>query len=262
MSGKDDSNGKTHGPRASGGPQGRIADSLSKPLSRRFYTDVSIKDGAFYQILLDGRPVKTPGKRALMLPTGALAAAVAGEWLAQERSINPASMPLTRFANTAIDAVADALEEVAADIVAYSGRDLVCYRAEAPDDLVLRQTTAWDPIVAWAEAALGVKFTVVKGVMPVDQPQRNMNAIAAALEPHDAFRLTALHVMTTLTGSALLTLAHARGFRTAEETWAAAHVDEDYQILLWGEEREAAERRKERLAEFGAASRMLAALKG
>lgn len=259
MSSKDDSNGKSH---ASGGPKGPITDSLAKPLSKRFYSDVSIKDGAFYQILLDGRAVKTPGKRALMLPTGALAAAVAEEWVAQDASIDPASMPLTRFANTAIDAVADALEEVAADIVAYAGRDLICYRAEAPDDLAHRQAAAWDPIVAWAEAILGVKFTVVKGLMPVDQPTRCMNAFAAALEPHDAFRLTALHVMTTLTGSALLSLAHARGFRTTNEAWAAAHVDEDYQISLWGEDWEATERRKRRRAEFGAASRMLAALKG
>jgi chaperone required for assembly of F1-ATPase len=174
--------------------------------------------------------------------------------------INPASMPLTRFANTAIDAVSDTLEDVAGDIVAYAGSDLVCYRSEGQEDLAALQAQHWDPVVAWAREALRAHFTVTKGVIPVAQPQPALFAISAALEPHEAFRLTGLHILTTLTGSALIALAHGRGFLTAEDAWRAAHVDEDYQIKLWGPDEEAAARRAHRAAEFFAASRMLSLL--
>lgn len=247
---------------ASGGRKGAISDSLAKPLAKRFYKDVSVGEGAFYQILLDGRAVKTPAKRALLLPTRALAEAIAEEWRAQDHEINPALMPKTRFANTAIDAVSDALDEVASDITAYAGSDLVCYRAELPRDLTLLQAKHWDPLIAWAREAMGAHFTVVEGVMPVAQPRQALNAVAAALDPHEAFRLTGLHVLTTLTGSALIALAHARGYLSADKAWAAAHVDEDYQISLWGADEEAALRRKNRRAEFDAASAFVSALLG
>lgn len=242
---------------ASGAPKGPITDTMLKPMLKRFYTSVTVGDGAFFQILLDGRAVKTPAKRALMLPTRALAEAIAGEWTAQDKLINPATMPLTRFANTAIDAVSETLDEVAADIVAYAGRDLLCYRAEAPSDLVCAQAAKWDPVIAWADKSLQARLRVVPGIMPVDQPSAALKAVAAALQPHDAFRLTALHVMTTLTGSALLGVAHARGVISADDAWAAAHVDEDYQIALWGEDYEASDRRHRRTTEFFAACRML-----
>jgi chaperone required for assembly of F1-ATPase len=230
---------------------------MAKPLAKRFYKSVSVGEGAFFQILLDGRVVKTPAKRALQLPTRGAAEAVSGEWAAQSALINPAQMPLTRFSNTAIDAVSEALGEVANDIVAYAGRDLLCYRAAAPPDLAQLQAAKWDPVLDWVAKTLGARFTVVTGVMPVDQPATALMPIAAALEPHDAFRLTALHVMTTLTGSALLALAQARGFLSSEDAWAAAHVDEDYQISLWGPDEEASERRARRTAEFQAACRLL-----
>jgi chaperone required for assembly of F1-ATPase len=244
----------------SGAPKGPIKDSMAKPLAKRFYKDVSIGEGAFFQILLDGRPVKTPAKRALMLPTRALADAIADEWRSQDALIDPNRMPKTRFANTAIDAVSQAMDDVASDLVSYAGSDLVCYRAETPDDLRRLQSKHWDPVVAWAREALGAHFTVIDGVMPVEQPRLALNAFAAALEPHEAFRLTGLHVLTTLTGSALIALAHARGYLSAGEAWAAAHVDEDYQIALWGEDEEAAQRRNNRRAEFDAAGEFLAAL--
>ncbi|MCB1485323.1 MAG: ATPase [Hyphomicrobiaceae bacterium] len=252
------SNGTDNKP--SGGPKGAISDSLAKPLPKRFYNEVSVSDGAFFQILLDGRVVRTPKKRALVLPTRKLADAVAAEWAAQKDVIDPSTMPMTRFSNTAIDAVADAADEVAADIVAYAGRDLLCYRAETPAELAIRQTKAWDPVIDWAREALGAHFTVVDGVMPVDQPALTLQRIAKALEPHEPFRLTALHVMTTLTGSAILALAQARGFLSSEQAWTAAHVDEDYQISVWGEDYEAAEKRKQRQKDFDAASRLIATL--
>lgn len=253
--------GTSDGDQTSGGPKGRITDSFAKPLAKRFYKTVSVSEGAFFQILLDGRAVKTPKKRALILPTRTLADHVAAEWAEQGADIRPTAMHLTRFANTAIDAVAEQKDEVARDIVSYAGSDMVCYRAESPDDLVALQSARWDPIVAWAREALNARFTVVQGVMPVEQPQMALLPFANALEPHEAFRLTGLHVITTLTGSALIALAHMRGDLPADEAWSAANVDEDYQVSLWGDDDEAAERRKLRRAEFDAACRLLAALR-
>lgn len=240
-----------------GGPKGPIKDTMLKPLAKRFYKTASASDTAPFVILLDARAVKTPAKRPLHVPTRALAEAIAAEWNAQGAEINPALMPLTRFANTALDAVSQSLSEVAVDIVSYAGRDLLCYRAETPTDLVRAQKAKWDPVIAWADKSLGAHFRVVDGIMPVDQPPQSLAAVAKALEPHDAFRLTALHVMTTLTGSALLAVAHAQGFLNADDTWTAAHVDEDHQIALWGQDYEAADRRARRTKDFMAACRML-----
>lgn len=249
-----------NGAKPAGGPRAAITDSLAKPLPKRFYKDVGIGEGAFFQVLLDNRVIKTPGKRALMLPSRALAEAVAAEWQAQGEFIDPSTMPLTRFANTAIDAVAGVQQDVANDIVAYAGRDLLCYRAQGQSELAQAQAAAWDPVLDWAREAIGAHFDVAEGVMPIDQPSMALKRFASALEPHEPFRLTGLHVLTTLTGSALLALAHARGFLDAAQAWAAAHVDEDYQIRQWGEDYEAGQKRKQRQAEFEAASRLLKAL--
>ena len=166
-------------------------------------------------------------------------------------------MPLTRLANSAIDGVRGREAEVQADIVKYAGSDLLCYRATEPEELVRRQAELWDPVLAWGREALGAHLQVAKGVMPVTQPEAAQQAVARALDGQDAFALAALHVMTTLMGSALLALAHARGRLTAEQAWAAAHVDEDWQIGTWGEDAEAVARRRRRWSEMQAASRML-----
>ncbi len=237
-------------------------DALRPPLPKRFYKEVATEPVAGgHRVLLDGRPVKTPKKRALELPAASLAEAVAAEWRAQGAEVDPAAMPLTRIANTAIDAVADAKAEVAADLVSFAGTDLVCYRAEAPAELARRQATAWDPVLAWAHEVLGVRMAVTEGVTHVAQPGEALDRVKSALDGAGAFELSALHMMTTLTGSALLALAHARGAISADEAWAAAHVDEDYQIELWGRDAEADERRERRRAEFDAASRLIALLR-
>jgi chaperone required for assembly of F1-ATPase len=146
---------------------------------------------------------------------------------------------------------------VASDIVKFAGSDLLCYRAEAPAALVQLQADAWDPILRSMESELGARFRTAAGVMPVEQSRAALDRVAAALKPYDALALTSLHVMTTLTGSALLALAHAKGRLSAKEAWAAAHVDEDWQIRQWGVDVEAAERRARRWAEMQAASRFL-----
>lgn len=235
---------------------GRIREqaAMRAPLPKRFYKDVSLRQGGGgWSLLLDGREVKTPGKRKLVLPTKRLGEGLADEWRAQETVIDPASMPLTRIANSAIEAVTEHMAEVAADVVAFAGSDLVCYRAAGPEALVARQSRAWEPVVAWASSALHARFALAEGVMPVKQPQAVLDQVAAAVAPLDAFKLAGLHVATTLTGSALLALAALKLRLTPQEAWAAAHVDEDYQIELWGEDAEARSRRAYRWSEMQAA---------
>ncbi len=233
-------------------------EALAPPLPKRFYKDVSVGDAERgFAVLLDGRPVRTPAKAPLVLPTRALADAIAAEWAAQGEQINPAAMPLSKLAITAIDGVAKNIADVAADIVKFAGSDLLCYRAETPVALADLQAQAWDPVLRWAQDELGARFRLGAGVMPVEQSPAALEKIAAAIEPFDAMPLTSLHVMTTLLGSALLALAHAKGEISADVAWAAAHVDEDWQISQWGVDVEAAERRAKRLREMQAASRFL-----
>jgi chaperone required for assembly of F1-ATPase len=228
---------------------------------KRFYQAVSV-DGAApaFRVLLDGSPVRTPAKRELAVPASALAEALAAEWEAQEERIDPATMPLTRLVNSAIDGVTGREAELRADIAKYAGSDLLCYRTEGPSELVRRQAEAWDPVLAWARETLGARFVLGQGIVPVDQPQTAIAAIEGALADLDAFALAAHHVIVALTGSALLALAHGRARLTVEEAWAAAHVDEDWQISQWGEDAEAKARRELRWAEMRAASRLLALL--
>lgn len=230
-----------------------------KPLPKRFYTNAAAGPEAAggFPILLDGRSAKTPRRSVLQLPTLALGQAVAAEWQAQTQQINPALMPLTRLANTAIDGVTGRETDVRVDIVEYSGSDLVCYRAESPEALVRRQAERWDPVLAWAQDRLGVALRTASGLMPVKQPPTVATAFAGAIQPLEAFQLTGLHVMTTLMGSAMLALAVLEGHLTADAAWTAAHVDEDWQIAQWGGDAEAETRRARRWTEMSAASRML-----
>lgn len=230
-----------------------------RPLPKRFYKAVAVAEGEgpFFRILLDGKAARTPCKAALALPTRALAEAVAAEWEAQGERMNPLAMPLTRLVNSAIDGVRGREREVRADICKYAATDLVCYRAPGPEELVRRQAEAWDPVLAWARQALGARLVTAQGIVPVAQPPASGGAIEKALAELEAFALTAHHVMTTLTGSALLPLAHARGQLSAEQAWTAAHIDEDWQIGQWGWDVEAKARRDRRWAEMRAASRLL-----
>lgn len=230
------------------------------PLPKRFYTvaEAQERDGQFV-LSLDGKPARTPGRAPLGFPVRSLAEAVAAEWAAQIEVIDPATMPLTRLANAAIDGVAKELEAVAADVVKYAGSDLVCYRAAGPDRLVARQATGWDPILAFARDELGARFVLAEGVTFVEQSAEALEAVRRAVPTDDAFVLAGLHSITTLTGSALIALALHRGRLSAEEAWAAAHVDEDWNVELWGEDFEAAARRAARWAEMQAAALMATA---
>ena len=245
------------------------AGQSERPLPKRFYKEVSVDaetaggnaaDGV-WRLLLDGRPVKTPGKALVAVATPVLAEALAEEWRAQGEFIDPATMPITKIVNSAIDGVAGRETEVAEDIVAFAGSDLLCYRADGPVELVRGQTASWDPILSWAREAMGARFVVAEGVMPVVQPDEALAAFAKEIDGAEALELCALHVLTTLTGSALLALALIRGAISADAAWAAAHVDEDYQIEQWGEDKEASARRQLRWQEFLAASTVCEALR-
>jgi chaperone required for assembly of F1-ATPase len=242
--------------------------AAARQLPKRFYKAVTVAGPAGTagqspvagSILLDGKTVRTPAKAVLAVPTRALGEAIAAEWEAQGERIDPATMPLTRLVNSAIDGVRGREAAVREDIAKYAASDLLCYRAHAPDALVRGQAELWDPILAWSRDTLGAAFVVAEGLMPVAQSDAAKAALARALTGFDAFALAALHVVTTLTGSALLALAHAHGRLDAEATWAAAHVDEDWQIAKWGKDAEAKARRQRRWLEMQAASRLLALL--
>jgi chaperone required for assembly of F1-ATPase len=237
---------------------GPSARRRTESLPKRFYKDVAVKDeGAGAALLLDGKTVRTPAKKSLALPSHALAEAVAEEWRAQGERIDPLTMPLTKLANSAIDGVAGREQAVIDDIMNHAASDLLCYRAPGPRGLVEAQAKHWDKVLAWAKEALGAPLVLGEGVVHVTQPQASLDRLKQAFAGRDPFSVAALHVMTALTGSALLALAVALGRLTPEEAWAAAHVDEDWQISQWGEDAEAAARRENRRRDFAAAAKML-----
>lgn len=228
----------------------------ARELPKRFYKEAAAaQEGDGFAVLLDGRPVKTPARKGLVLPTEALAAAVAREWADQGTHVDPGTMHLTRLANSAIDGVADQIDAVADDIARYAGSDLLFYRADGPERLTARQTVLWDPVVAWAEHRFAVRFRLAEGVMPVEQDEAVVASVRAAM-PRDPFVLAGLHAMTTLMGSVLLAVAVLERRVTPQEAWDAAHVDEDWNVELWGEDDEAATRRAYRRAELNAAARL------
>jgi chaperone required for assembly of F1-ATPase len=219
--------------------------------AKRFWTDVSVTEAeGGFAVLLDTRRVQTPGKQPLILPTHAMAEAVAAEWAAQDGEIKPLTMPVTRAANSAIERVRPQKAEVAAMLAAYGETDLTCHRAASPAALVERQAQAWDPILAWAATAHGAPLRPTVGVLPALQPQGSLDALAAHVAALDEFRLTALHDLVTLSGSILLGLAVADRHLDPETGWRLSRIDEDWQAEQWGEDEEAAEAAAIKRAQF------------
>lgn len=210
--------------------------------AKRFWKQTSVveADGGF-RVMLDGRGVSTPGKQPLVMPTRAMAEAVASEWDAQEGEIKPLTMPHTRSANSAIERVAPQLGDVAEMLLGYGETDLLCYRADQPEELTQRQADAWDPMLAWAAQALEAPLEPRVGVMWVSQPAESAAAFAKNLSEIDAFPMTALHDLVTLTGSLVLGLAVSKQHISAKEAWRLSRIDEDWQIEQWGPDEEAAE---------------------
>jgi chaperone required for assembly of F1-ATPase len=226
-------------------------------LRKRFYRQAHVGEAeGRFALLVDEKPVKTPARRALAAPARALADELAAEWNAQAELIDPARMPLTRLANAVIDAVAEAMQPVAEEVAKYLATDLLCYRAERPEGLIERQALAWDPVLTWAREDIGARFVLAEGVMHVAQAAEVIAAMRAII-PDEPWRLGAVSAITTLTGSALLALALDQAALTAEAAWAAAHIDEDWQMQQWGRDEMALERRAYRRAEFDAAATVL-----
>ncbi|TVR09066.1 MAG: ATPase [Salinarimonadaceae bacterium] len=251
----DDLAPRQGGPGARLDPQAAARQAQCGALPRRFYERATIepRDEGFV-LTLDARPARTPGRNPLAAPTRALGEAIAAEWAAQGETIDPGSMPLTRIANSALDGVAREREAVLAEIAKYAGSDLVCYRAAEPERLVAAQNEAWEPVLAFARERLDARFALAEGVMFVAQPPEAIAAVEARLARETCpFRVAALHVMTTLTGSALIALAAADGALDGETAWRAAHVDEITQESFWGADEQALARRAARKREFNAA---------
>jgi chaperone required for assembly of F1-ATPase len=225
---------------------------------KRFYRQVAVlpADGGI-AVCLDGRPIKTPDKAALELPTAALAEAVADEWRAQEQDIDPLAMPFTRLANTAIDRIAPRRAGVIAEIVAYGGSDLVCYRVAHPADLAARQAAAWQPLLDWLAERHGARLESRLGVVHKAQPQAALEALAEAVQPFTDMELAAVHSATSATGSLVLALALAARRIDAEAAFAAGQLDEAFQAERWGEDDESVLRRAELRADLAAAADFL-----
>lgn len=225
---------------------------------KRFWQDVAVVPG--FGITLDDRPVRTPGRTPLEVPSRALAGAIADEWRQVEDAIDPRAMPLTGLANAAIDRIAPDPASFAAGLARYGESDLLCYRAEGPQALVTRQAAAWDPLLDWAQRRYDVHFEVTSGVMHVAQPDATIARLGEAIAARPAFELAPLSIVTTITGSLVLALALAERAFDADTLWAASLVDELWQVEQWGEDTLAAQAREAKRAEYDGAARFLDAL--
>jgi chaperone required for assembly of F1-ATPase len=227
---------------------------------KRFYANASIgeADGGF-TVTLDGKPTKTPSGRTVIVPVRSLAGTIAAEWNAQGEFIEPLTMPVTRFANSVVQGVVDHVAAVTDDAAKYFASDLLFYRAGHPEGLVAREATHWDPVLFWAKDTLGAHFILAEGVMHVRQPESAIAAARGAL-PTDPWAIAAVHLITTLTGSALLALALFHGAIDPDQAWAAAHVDEDWNAEKWGVDEEVVARKAAKLVDFTAVVAVLKAL--
>ncbi len=225
---------------------------------KRFWKQVTIEPGN--GIALDGKPLRTPGRAPLTLPTPQLAEAVAGEWRAAGETIDPRAMPLTGLANAAIDRIAPDTAAFAAGLAAYGESDLLYYRAEGPPPLVARQRAAWDPLLAWARGRYDVHFETTAGVMHRAQPAATVARLHEAVAALDAFRLAGLSPLVTVSGSLVAALALLEGAVDRETAWRAAQIDEDWQAEQWGEDELAVQARDAHRADFDAGARSLGLL--
>lgn len=227
--------------------------------AKRFWTSAQAEacEGGF-TVRLDGRPVKTPAKAALVVPTMAMAEAIAAEWDAQTGEVKPATMPVTRAANSAIDKITAQRDEVVEIIAAYGATDLLCYRALAPVALIARQAAGWDPVLDWAAEALGARLVATAGVVHVEQPPEALARLTARVAGMTEFQLAGLHDLVAISGSLVLALAVTEGRLGVDEAWALSRIDETWQIEQWGADEEAAELEAFRRVAFGEASRFYA----
>ena len=229
---------------------------------KRFYRKAEpVQRTGGHCITLDGKPIKTPGKRDLVVPNAALAAAIAEEWNAQEGELRAPTMPLTRLATTTVDRVATQRDAIIQQTANYAATDLVCYRAAHPPALAARQRAVWQPLIDWAVLRYDAPLSVTTGVILTKQSATSLRAFAAAVAEQDDFALTALHVATAACGSLVIGLALIEGHLDAEGAFAVSQLDESFQIEAWGEDAEQAERRRALAADIQAAARFISLLR-
>ncbi len=227
---------------------------------KRFYEEVGVDHAPEgFRILLDGKPVKTPGRRTLLLPTQALALAIADEWRAQGEEIVPISMPMLRMANTALDGISHTRDAVIAAILRFGQHELLCYRAQSPAELAALQAAEWRPMLEWVHSHFGVRLLTSTGVIHVQQPPETLARLGEAVAAHDDFALAALHVAASITASLVLALALGEGVLNPAQAFQLSRIDETYQAGLWGEDAEAAARAKALAREMDVAAAFLAA---
>ena len=225
---------------------------------KRFWQTVSIEGG---EVMLDGRPVRTPGRVPLAVPYPSLAGAIADEWRAVSGEIDPRAMPLTGLANAAIDRIAPDPGAFAEGLARYGESDLLCYRADGPAALVDRQRAAWDPLLDWARQRYDVHFEVTTGIIHRAQPEATIARLGEAVAARSSFELAGLSPIVTVTGSLVAALAMLEGAAEADAVWQAAQIDEDWQIERWGEDSLASAARDAHRADFDAGARFLALLR-
>ncbi len=225
--------------------------------TKRFWKEATAApvDGGF-SITLDDRPVKTPAKRPLVVPSITMARAIAEEWDAQVEEVKPQTMPVTRAANAAIDKVAQQKTEVADLLAAYGDSDLLCYRADSPEGLVARQSEAWDPLLDWAADTFGARLRPTVGLMPMPQDPGDLAKLAAQVHGMDTFTLTAFHDLVGLSGSLIIGLAALRDHAPIEDLWQTSRIDETWQEEQWGEDEEAQEMAAAKRQQFLAAKKL------
>ena len=230
--------------------------------NKRVWTSVFVQpEDAGFAVYLDKRGLMTPGRAPLLLPTKALAQGIAAEWEAVAEKVNPADMPLTRAANSAIDKVTPQHKAVADMLAEYGATDLLCYRAAQPEDLIALQAAHWDAHLHWAAQEFGARLRVQAGVMPIEQPPDSVARLGAAVAACDAFHLTALHDLVTISGSLVLGLAVLRGRLNADEAFDLSRLDAAWQANLWGEDDEAQRAAANHRRDMRAAAHMLDLLK-
>lgn len=237
---------------------GRAQAHAKRELPKRFYKGATVveQDGG-YGVGLDGKVPRTPGMKRVVVPSAALADAMAAEWAAQGEFIDPETMPLVRLVNSAVEAGEEAMPAMRAEIVKYAANDLLLYRADGPEALVARQDEIWDDALVRLARRFGVSFQPTIGVVHQPQPQATLARLGQALEGETLLPLTAMNAVMSITGSGLLAIALRHHLLSAEQVWLAAHVDEDHNITLWGEVEEITARRSQRRKEFDAAVRLL-----
>lgn len=233
---------------------GRQQKDRLRELPKRFYKDVTVsQDDGLYRVLLDQKPTKTPSGTQITTCSAELAAYMRGEWAAQGELIDPDAMPHVRLVNSAIEGGDAAQPGLIDEIVKYAGNDLLLYRAESPRELVERQEEAWDAVLVKLARHFSVRFQPTVGILHKEQSPETLSALRSSLADLHYMAATAMVSVTSLTGSGFLAIALREKLIDSDTAWSAAHIDEDYQISLWGEDFEASEKRKMRRNEFNAA---------